>query len=1179
MNDKPRKLPIQVALTVPFVLLTALAMGLSGYLAHVNGREAVDNAIHHLRGEIANRIDSQLHAFFNVPFQINRLNADAIGRGALRASDTKALERHFIRQIDVFESVSSVYMGNAKGGLVNSGREPATDARYVIGTAGFAAGVLEKHAIDAQGNRTALLASVADFDARKRPWYAPAIEKSEACWSPVYVLSTGQDMAITASYPVIGADSEVLGVVAADVFLSHIRRFLHALDVGAHGHCFIVERTGLLVASTADEKPFVQGTGGTHGQRLHARQSQSAVIRIASTLMTERFPNGGSGSATATFTVDDQQHFVKFATFQNGNGLDWIVGIVIAEADFLSPIALNTDYTILLGVLAFFLATGLGLVAARQVARPVLNLHAASRFLGTDQQPESVPEDSRIGELSDLTRAFNEMAARLRETMDRLSLEIEGHKRAEAALQESERHFRLLFDGNQDAVFLHLIDDQGRPGRFIQANDAACRRLGYTREQLLAMTPLDIAGPQMAAQQAEVAARLQAQGTVLFETVHLTRDGTCIAVESNVRRMTITGRDAVLSTSRDIRERKRLEQALVEGERNFRAFVESIAEMIMVADLDGRIVYANPALARALDYDPARVIGMNVLDLHAFDRRQEAQTIFDEMARGLRDVCPLPLVTRTGDLIPVETRVWRGVWSGADCIFGLSRDLRREQELLQMFDRMFRHNPALMAVSSIEPSRRFLDINNAFLTTFGYAKEEVIGKNVTELGLFVAQDKQEELADRLRREGRFANVELQVRCKDGAVRNGLFSGERIETQGKTYFLTVMVDITGLRHTQELLRQSEDRWRFALEGAGDGIWDWNAVTNEVYYSHRWKEMLGYADEDIGTDLSEWDQRIHPEDRDRVYAAIDDHFAGRTPVYVSEHRLKCKDGAYKWILDRGKVIQRTPDGQPLRVIGTHTDITERKHLEKKVHYLEKTESLGRMAGAIAHHFNNQLAVVQGNLELAMGDLPVSTATHCFLMEAMLASRKASEISGLMLTYLGQNVSQREILDLSDVCRQHLPRLRNALPAGIDLVAELMDKGPLVAMSAMQLGRVLDHLVTNGAEALGDRPGSVTVTTGILSPSAISLTSILPIDWQPGNGNWAYIEVKDTGPGINEDDIAKVFDPFFSTKFTGRGLGLAVVLGIVKAGDGAIAVQSRKDRGTVFQLFLPLVESKST
>lgn len=1177
MNDKPRKLSIQVALTLPFVFLTALAMGLSGYLAHVNGRKAVDEAVNHLHGEIANRIDSQLHAFLGVPCQINRLNADAIGRGELPATDPQALARHFAKQIDVFESVSSVYLGNAKGGLVNSGRDPATDARYVIGTAGFAAGALEKHAIDAQGNRTALLASVADFDARKRPWFAPAIETGAACWSPVYVLSTGQDMAITASCPVIGANSEVLGVVAADVFLSHIRRFLKTLNVGAHGHCFIIERTGLLVASTADEKPFVEDTGSAPGQRLHARQSQSEAVRTASKLVVEGSPNGGDGSATTAFEVDGEPYFLKIAAFQDGRGLDWVVGIVIAESDFLSPIDLSEGYTVLLGMLAFLLTVGLGLVAARQVARPVLNLHAASHSMELDRWPGPVAEDSRIRELSDLTRAFNEMTARLRKTMDHLSMEIEGHKRAEAALQESEQHFRLLFDGNQDAVFLHLIDDQGLPGRFIQVNDAACRRLGYSREQLLTMTPLDIAGPQMAGQQAEVAAQLQAQGAVLFEGIHLTSAGTCIAVESNVRRMTIAGRDAVLSTSRDIGERKRLEQALLEGERNFRAFVESIGEMIMVADLDGRIVYANPALASALGYDAARVIGMNVLDLHALDRRQEAQTVFDEMARGVRDVCPLPLVTRTGDLIPVETRVWRGVWSGADCVFGLSRDLRQEQELLQMFDRMFRHNPVLMAVSSVGRPRRFIDVNGAFLATLGYAKDEVIGKSATELGLFVAQDKNDALAGRLSREGRFANVELQVRCKDGAVRNGLFSGERIQTQGKTYFLTVMVDITGLRHTQELLRQSEDRWRFALEGAGDGIWDWNAVTNEVYYSRQWKAMLGFAEDEIGDSLAEWNRRVHPDDRDQVNAAIDDHFAGRTPVYVSEHRLKCKDGAFKWVLDRGKVIQRDPQGHPLRVIGTHTDITERKQLEKKLHYLEKTESLGRMAGAIAHHFNNQLAVVQGNLELAMGDLPASTATHRFLMEAMLASRKASEISGLMLTYLGQNVAQREILDLSDVCRQHLPQLRNAIAKGIGLVTQLMDKGPLVAMSDVQLGRILDHLVTNGAEAIGHRSGSVTLTTGILPASAIPVTTILPIDWQPGNGNWAYIEVKDTGPGISEDDIAKVFDPFFSTKFTGRGLGLAVVLGIVKSSDGAISVQSQKDQETAFRVFLPLVETE--
>jgi PAS domain S-box-containing protein len=140
-----------------------------------------------------------------------------------------------------------------------------------------------------------------------------------------------------------------------------------------------------------------------------------------------------------------------------------------------------------------------------------------------------------------------------------------------------------------------------------------------------------------------------------------------------------------------------------------------------------------------------------------------------------------------------------------------------------------------------------------------------------------------------------------------------------------------------------LRKSEERWQFALEGAGDGVWDWNAQSNEAFFSRQWKAMLGFEDHEIRNIREEWDTRIHPEDKQRVYAEIEKHFSGQAPLYISEHRLLCKDGSYKWILDRGKVISRTQEGKPLRVIGTHADISERKRLEDAHLFLVRCDGL--------------------------------------------------------------------------------------------------------------------------------------------------------------------------------------------------------------------------------------------
>ena len=142
------------------------------------------------------------------------------------------------------------------------------------------------------------------------------------------------------------------------------------------------------------------------------------------------------------------------------------------------------------------------------------------------------------------------------------------------------------------------------------------------------------------------------------------------------------------------------------------------------------------------------------------------------------------------------------------------------------------------------------------------------------------------------------------------------------------------DVSELFEAREALEKSESRWRFALEGAQEGVWDWNAQTNKVFFSRRWKEMLGYADDEIGDDLREWQSRIHPDDYDAVHEALAQHFGGTTPHYEFEHRLRCKDGTFKWILDRGMIVERTPGGAPLRAIGTHFDVTGRREAEETI-----------------------------------------------------------------------------------------------------------------------------------------------------------------------------------------------------------------------------------------------------
>ena len=158
--------------------------------------------------------------------------------------------------------------------------------------------------------------------------------------------------------------------------------------------------------------------------------------------------------------------------------------------------------------------------------------------------------------------------------------------------------------------------------------------------------------------------------------------------------------------------------------------------------------------------------------------------------------------------------------------------------------------------------------------------------------------------------------------------------EILENYNKELKNELKIQTADLLKQKNLLEDSEFRWKFAVEGSGDGLWDWNAQTNEVYFSPRWKKMLGFEEHEIKDSLEEWENRVHPDDLEQVYKDLTNHMEGKVESYQNEHRVLCKDGSYKWILDRGIIVKKDKEGNPLRLIGTHTDIDERKKYQEEI-----------------------------------------------------------------------------------------------------------------------------------------------------------------------------------------------------------------------------------------------------
>ncbi|MDX9973096.1 MAG: PAS domain S-box protein [FCB group bacterium] len=261
--------------------------------------------------------------------------------------------------------------------------------------------------------------------------------------------------------------------------------------------------------------------------------------------------------------------------------------------------------------------------------------------------------------------------------------------------------------------------------------------------------------------------------------------------------------------------RKRIDTILQESEENHRTFFETIGDIFLVGDLEGRILYANSAASKKLGYSAEELKGMHIIDLHVAWAREPAAKILAAMLEGKGNTCALPLATKEGVVIPVESRTWFGSWSGSPCLFGMSKDLSKEQEALHKFDSLFRMNPALMAVSSM-PEGRFTDVNDAFLYNLGYSIDKVMGKTAEDLGLFDNPEDYARVKNLLSTYGRVRDVELSVRTRDGRIRQGLFAGEVIESHGHSHFLTVMLDITERKLAEAELKNTIEELRSAAE---------------------------------------------------------------------------------------------------------------------------------------------------------------------------------------------------------------------------------------------------------------------------------------------------------------------------------------------------------------------------
>ncbi|MCW5654192.1 PAS domain-containing protein [Hydrogenophaga sp.] len=417
--------------------------------------------------------------------------------------------------------------------------------------------------------------------------------------------------------------------------------------------------------------------------------------------------------------------------------------------------------------------------------------------------------------------------------------------------------------------------------------------------------------------------------------------------------------------------------------------------------------------------------------------------------------------------------------------------------------------------------------------------------------------------------------EFRIVMPDGRIKWVLRRSYTVSSDEEgTHRVGVLLDITARKEAEAALHASERLWKLALESAGDGVWDWNVQTGEGFVSPGIRAMLGFDDE-VDPDM---EALTHPDDVAQMQADRQAHFEGRMPSYRNEHRIRCKDGTWKWVLSRGMVISRDEDGKPLRMVGTHTDITEVKLAEAQHRALEvqlresqKMEAIGTLAGGVAHDFNNLLAAILGNLVLAREDVGPHHPAQESLTEINRAAIRARQLVQQILTFSRRQTQEMVRQPLTPLVEEALGLMRSLLPAGVRLMTRLPGRGLPVLADATQMQQVLMNLCTNAWQAMDGRPGEITVA---LREAQVDPAQALQLGGLPA-GLYACLSVADNGQGMDEETQRRIFEPFFTTKApgVGTGLGLAVVHGIVKAHRGAIQLHSRPGEGTRFDVFLPL------
>ncbi len=637
------------------------------------------------------------------------------------------------------------------------------------------------------------------------------------------------------------------------------------------------------------------------------------------------------------------------------------------------------------------------------------------------------------------------------------------------------------------------------------------------------------------------------------------------------------------------------EEEIAETKKNLESLFETIDDLFFIADIDGEIMHTNEAFRKKPGYSAAELHAKPFMHMHPEDRRDEAKELVEGMVARSCTTSFIPLLTSAKKLIPVETKITRGVWNNKPVLFGISRDkseqLRSELALTES-EKRFRELTDMLPLPLFELDAKgvLTYANRKVMELFGYNTPEALRRGVSSFHFCIPKEWEKAFAnfEAMKPENYHSKGNEYTAVKsNGQHFPALFYSSPIRQHGLFNGIrSIIIDLTELKKAEEALRsramqeRSLKEFKTLISNIPGAVYRINNSGKITIISMASDFFQDYSRKELEKGLFGTMTIIHPDDRDIVAAsnlALRKAKTSRSFTY----RILTKNGSVRWIEDR-KTYAFSPEGIFTGIDGILFDITERiqaqekkQQLESRLRQSQRLETIGTLAGGIAHDFNNLLMPILGYAELGVFDLDKEEPLHDYFLEIMKAAERAKNLVSQILMFSKSQEYTPEVVSVQAVMDEALKLLRPSIPATITIQPRIDYGCRNILGDSSQLHQVIINLCTNAFHAMEESGGVLGIELKEITIDSSRKRIVPELD----AGDYLLLRISDTGFGMQECTMERIFEPFFTTKSVnkGTGLGLSVVHGIVTSFKGEITVESLPGKGTTFRVYFPVIDTK--